>query len=129
MKSSMNSDDSYSMPALKIMFISRSPRTNTVSVVPASARPIRPFRARTEQGGDDPGEPDRGGQVAEQRHAQPLPGHLAQLDQVLVVEPVEALAEEVAEAEGAQPLGGVLARQQHVEVAAALGLGGAVVEP
>ena len=83
-----------------------------------------------EQGGDDPGEHDRGGQVAEQRHAQPLPGHLAQLDQVLVVQPVEALAEEVAEAEGAQLLGGVLARQQHVEVvAAALGLGHAVAEP
>jgi hypothetical protein len=45
-KSSMNSDDSYSMPAAKTEFISRSPRTNTApAAVPASARPMRPLRA------------------------------------------------------------------------------------
>jgi hypothetical protein len=48
---------------------------------------------------------------------------------VLVVEPVEALPEEGGEAEGAQLLGGLLAAEQHVQVvAAALGLGHAVVE-
>jgi hypothetical protein len=83
-----------------------------------------------QQPGQDRGEHDRGGQVAQHRHPQPTPGHLAELGQVLVVQPVEALAQEVAEAEGAQLLGRVLARQQQIEVvAAALGLGHAVAEP
>jgi hypothetical protein len=47
-KSSMNSDDSYSSPALKTAFISRSPSTNTTpAAAPASASPMRPLRART----------------------------------------------------------------------------------
>ena len=69
----MNSDGSYSMPAPKTAFISRSPRTNTApAAVPASARPIRPFRA---------GRAGRRSGIAtwaasEQRHAWPLPGLL-----------------------------------------------------
>ena len=47
-KSSMNSEDSYSIPELKTAFISRSPRTKTApAAVPASARPMRPLRAST----------------------------------------------------------------------------------
>ena len=58
-KSSMNSDDSYSILTLKTAFISRSPpRTNTApAAVPASARPIRPFRARTSRAATIPASP------------------------------------------------------------------------
>ena len=77
-------------------------------------------QGQDQEGGHDPGQHHRGGQVPEQRHPQPPPGHLAELVHVLVVQPVEALAQEPAEAEGPQLLGRVLARQQHVE-----GCGGA----
>jgi hypothetical protein len=96
---------------------------------PGVGQPDAAVEGQDQQDGDDPAERRGGDQVAEQRHAQPPPGDLPQLGQVLVVQPVEAPAQERLETEGAQLLGRVLARQQHVEVvAAALGLGRPVVE-
>ena len=125
----MNSDDSNSVPAARAAFISRSPRTNTANGGAGVDQADAAVEGQDQQAGHDPGEHHSGDQVAEQGDAQPLRAVLRSSARCSSYSRSKRWRRESAEAEGAQLLGQVLAGEQHVEVvAAALGLGAAVVE-